>query len=159
MIEENGQVVRVEGGFAWVETLRPSACGACADGKGCGTSVLAGVLGQRKAPVRVMNSIGAVAGERVVIGLSEAGLVRGSLAVYAVPLAGLFIGALTGQYLGGGGMAESAELWSVLGGGAGFAAGLTWLRRYSHATGADDRYQPVLLRRQMPSRPTGSTLR
>lgn len=154
MIEEDGQVVTVEEeGWAWVETRRPTACGACAAGQGCGTSVLAGVLGRRKAPVRVINRIGAVAGDRVVIGISESSLVRGSLAIYAVPLLGLFAGALFGQFLSGG-YTEYADLASLLGGSAGFAAGLAWLRRFSRVTGRDDRYQPVLLRRQAASRST-----
>lgn len=152
MIEEDGQVVTVEEeGWAWVETRRPSACGTCAAGQGCGTSLLAGVLGRRKAPVRVINRIGAVAGDRVVIGISESSLVRGSLAIYAVPLLGLFAGALFGQLLSGG-HAEYADLAPLLGGSAGFAAGLVWLRRFSRVTGRDDRYQPVLLRRQTASR-------
>jgi sigma-E factor negative regulatory protein RseC len=152
MIEEDGQVVTVEEeGWAWVETRRPSACGACAAGQGCGTSLLAGVLGRRKAPVRVINRIGAVAGDRVVIGISESSLVRGSLAIYAVPLLGLFAGALFGQLLSGG-YTEYADLAPLLGGSAGFAAGLVWLRRFSRVTGRDDRYQPVLLRRQTASR-------
>lgn len=153
MIEEDGQVVTVEEGWAWVETRRPSACGTCAAGQGCGTSVLAGVLGRRKAPVRVINRIGAVAGDRVVIGISESSLVRGSLAIYAAPLLGLFAGALFGQFLIGR-FVEYADLASLLGGSAGFAAGLAWLRRFSRITGRDDRYQPVLLRRQTTSRST-----
>jgi sigma-E factor negative regulatory protein RseC len=102
MIEENGQVVKVEDdGMVWVETRRQSTCGACADRQGCGTSVLASVLGQRQAPVRVINSIGAVAGDQVVIGVPESGLLRGSLAVYAVPLAGLFCRSLGPDGCGG----------------------------------------------------------
>jgi sigma-E factor negative regulatory protein RseC len=87
----------------------------------------------------------------VVIGISESSLVRGSLAIYAVPLLGLFAGALFGQLLSGG-YTEYADLAPLLGGSAGFAAGLVWLRRFSRVTGRDDRYQPVLLRRQTASR-------
>jgi len=154
MIEENGQVVKVEDdGMVWVETRRPNACGACADRQGCGTSVLASVLGQRQAPVRVINSIGAVAGDRVVIGVSESGLLRGSLAVYAVPLAGLFVGALAGHYLGDD---RYADLWDLLGAVAGFTAGLAWLKRFSRTTGRDERYQAFILRHQIAVRPSGS---
>ena len=159
MIEEDGQVVKVEDdGFVWVETLRKSTCGACAVRQGCGTSVLASVLGQRQAPVRVINSIGAVAGDRVVIGISESGLLRGSLAVYAVPLAGLFIGALAGHYLGDSGTHGVADLWDLVGAAAGFTSGFVWLKRFSHATGRDGRYLPVILRRQITIRPTGQEI-
>ena len=159
MIEEHGEVVEVgDDGFVWVETRRSSSCGACADRQGCGTSVLAGVLGQRHSPVRVINSIGAVAGDRVVIGVSESGLLRGSLAVYAVPLAGLVIGALTGHYLVDGATQHAAELWTLLGAVAGFMTALAWLKRFSRATGQDSRYQPVILRRQMPIRSPGQEI-
>jgi len=151
MIEEHALVVKTgDDGFAWVETKRPSACGACAERPGCGTSALADVLGRRQAPVRVVNSIGAVAGDRVVIGVSESGLLRGSLAVYAVPLAGLFFGALGGYYLSDGAPRGDVDLWSLLLGAAGFSVGLLWLRRFSRATGRDGRYQPVTLRHALP---------
>jgi positive regulator of sigma E activity len=84
--------------------------------------------------------------------VSESGLLRGSLAVYACPLAGLFIGALAGHYLGDGGIHQYADLWELLGAAAGLTAGLAWLKRFSHATGRDARYQPVILRHQIPVR-------
>ena len=156
MIEENGLVVKDgDEGFVWVETRTPSTCGGCAERQGCGSAALADVLGRRQAPVRVINSIGAVVGDRVVIGVTESGLLRGSLAVYAAPLAGLFIGALVGHYLGADGPQRYADLWSLTGGAAGFAAGLAWLRRFSRATGRDRRYQPVTLRRELPLRSPG----
>jgi len=93
MIEETGQIVDVEGAFAWVETERSSTCGSCAVRQGCGTGAIAKVLGQRRVRLRVLNRIEARVGDYVVIGVSESGLLRGSLAVYAVPLSGLFAGA------------------------------------------------------------------
>ena len=151
MIEENALVVKDEkNGFVWVETRRLSGCGACAERQGCGTSALAGVLGRRQAPLRVVNSIGATVGEQVVIGVSESGLLRGSLAVYAIPLLGLFIGALAGYLFGDDAAQRYVDFRSVLGGAVGLAAGLAWLRRFSRATAQDERYQPVTLRRAVP---------
>jgi sigma-E factor negative regulatory protein RseC len=150
MIEETALVVKVEeDGFAWVETTPASACGGCPERQGCGTSALAGVLGRRQAPVRVINTVGAAVGERVVIGLSESGLLRGSLAVYAAPLAGLLAGALTGFYFSDGAPRGHADFWSLLLGAAGFSVGLLWLRRFSRVSARDGRYQPVTLRRTL----------
>lgn len=147
MIEESALVVKIEeDGFAWVETTRASACGSCAEQQGCGTSMLAGILGRRQAAVRVINTIGAVTGDRVVIGVPEAALLRGSLAVYAAPLAGLFAGALTGYFLSAGAPQDHADFWSLLLGAVGFAVALVWLRRFSRVSGHDGRYQPVTLR-------------
>ena len=64
MIEENGRVVDVEDGYAWIETEPASACGSCAAGRGCGTSALAKLFGHRPAPLRVANSINAGIGDR-----------------------------------------------------------------------------------------------
>jgi sigma-E factor negative regulatory protein RseC len=150
MIEEHGQVVKAgDDGFAWVETRPRSRCGACAECEGCGISVLTSVLARRQSPIRAINSIGAVTGDQVVIGVSESGMLRGALAVYAAPLAGLFIGALAGHYLGDGESPRHTELWDLLGAAAGFTAGLVWLKRFSRASGRDGRFQPVILRRQM----------
>ena len=57
MIEEQGQIVDVQGEFAWIESERTSTCGSCAVRKGCGTSAIAKVLGQRRVRLRVLNRI------------------------------------------------------------------------------------------------------
>jgi sigma-E factor negative regulatory protein RseC len=150
MIEESGKVVDVEGGFAWVESERTSVCGGCAARKGCGTSAIARVLGQRRTRLRVVNRINARVGETVVVGISESGLVRGSLAVYAAPLAGLFAGALVGHFAGNYLLANGSDLLAVAGALTGFILALLWLKRFSQTTEKDDAYQPVVLRVQMP---------
>jgi sigma-E factor negative regulatory protein RseC len=146
MIEETGRVIQVRDGYAWIETVPVTGCGSCAERRGCGTSVLASVLGRRKAPLRVVNRIGAVAGDQVVIGISESGMLRGSLAVYAAPLAGLLGGAVAGHYVLGAPDGGYPELGSILGAAAGFWIALVWLRRFSRNSAADARYQPVVLR-------------
>ena len=146
MIEETGRVIEVRDGFAWVETLPVTGCGSCAARQGCGTSVLASVLGRRSAPLRVVNRIGAAAGDQVVIGISESGLLRGSLAVYAVPLAGLLGGAMAGRYLLAATATGYPELASILGAAAGFWGALAWVKRFNRLSATDTRYQPVMLR-------------
>lgn len=149
MIEETGQVVDVQGEFAWIEAERTSTCGGCAARKGCGTAAIAKVLGQRRVRLRVLNRIGAHVGDSVVVGIAESGLMRGSLAVYAVPLLGLFAGALAGQLLGRQMFAMPSDLFSVIGALGGFVAALVWLRRFSRNTAQNADYQPVVLRQQI----------
>ena len=124
MIEEQGQVVEVQGEFAWIEGERTSTCGSCAVRKGCGTSAIATVLGQRRVRLRVLNRINARVGDNVVIGIAESGLLRGSLAVYAAPLLGLFAGALAGQLLGNTLSAMPSDLLAIAGAIGGFVAAL-----------------------------------
>lgn len=150
MIEETGQIVDVQGAFAWVESERAGTCGSCAVRKGCGTGAIAKVLGQRRVRLRVLNRIEARVGDHVVIGITESGLLRGSLAIYVAPLSGLFAGALAGYALASRLYPEwPADPAAIAGAVAGFAAGLAWLRRFSRRTAADPDYQPVILRQQL----------
>jgi sigma-E factor negative regulatory protein RseC len=149
MIEEQGQVVDVQGEFAWIESERTTTCGSCAVRKGCGTSALAQVLGQRRVRLRVLNRINARVGDNVVIGIAESGVVHGSLAVYAVPLLGLFAGALAGQTLGSAVLGMQSDLPAIAGAVAGFVAALAWLKQFSRAREKDAGYQPVALRQQI----------
>jgi sigma-E factor negative regulatory protein RseC len=145
MIEEQARVLAVDGDVAWVETQRQSTCGSCAANKGCGTSVLAQVLGRRRTRVRVINPIGARVGDQVVLGIEEGALVRGSAALYGLPLLSLIAGALVADWVGPAGV--NADLRAILGGTLGLAAGLWFMRRFADAARYDRRYQPVVLRR------------
>jgi len=149
MIEETGQVVEVQGEFAWIESERSSTCGGCSVRSGCGTAALAKVLGQRRVRLRVLNHVNARVGDTVVVGIAESGLVRGSLAVYVVPLAAFLGGALAGQVLGNYFIAGGSEPAAICGAVAGLVAGLAWLQRFSRATATDALFQPVILRRQI----------
>lgn len=146
MLEEQGRVVAVEEGFAWVETQRRSACGACSVNKGCGTGVISKVVGQRANRVRAINGIDATVGDDVVIGLHDEALVRGSLAVYTVPLIAMLLMALLGERLGSVWQAGSGEGMSVLFGLTGLVLAFLWVRRFSRRIAHDSRYQPVILR-------------
>lgn len=150
MIEEHAVVVATEGEFAWLETERKSTCGSCAARKGCGTGVLAKVVGRKMTRVMALNRAGASAGDAVVVGIDESSLVRGSLAVYAAPLLALFAGALLGEY----GLSQTLGEGGVLiGSVGGLLAGLAWLRRFSRRSRTDPRYQPVVLRNLGPAYP------
>ncbi|MDX1696739.1 MAG: SoxR reducing system RseC family protein [Thiohalobacterales bacterium] len=148
MIEESARIVGLEGEFAWVESERTTTCGSCAARRGCGTGAIARVLGRKRLRLRVVNSIDADIGDRVVIGIPESGVVRGSLAVYAVPLAGLFAGALAAQVAGSYLAGSEADWPAMVGALAGLLAGLAWLRHFSRASAADTAFQPVALRRE-----------
>ncbi len=149
MIEESGKIVAVQGDYAWIESERTTACGSCAVQKGCGTSAIAKMYGQRRMRLRVLNRIHAHIGDTVVVGISESGLVRGSLAVYAAPLAGLFGGALAGYFAGKQFLAGGPDLLVAGGALLGFLGALLWLRHFSRAVGHDDAYQPVVLRQHL----------
>ncbi len=146
MIEERAKVVSVEAGFAWVETQRTSTCGSCSANKGCGTGVVAKVVGQRLSRVRAINTIGANVGDEIIIGLHDQALVRGSFAVYAVPLIVMLLMAMAGDLLGSELQLSFKEGLTVIFGLAGLGLGFLWVRRFSLQIADDVRYQPVILR-------------
>lgn len=149
MIEESARVVAAEDGYAWVETQRRSTCSACSLNKGCGTSVLAKVLGRRQNLLKVLDPVGVGPGEAVVVGLQEAALVRGAAAVYLVPLSAMILAALGAEGL------WASEAGTAAAGLAGLGAGLLWVRRYTRRVAADPRFQPVILRRLGPAYGSG----
>jgi sigma-E factor negative regulatory protein RseC len=149
MIEESGEIVGIDGEFAWIEGIRTATCGGCSVRRGCGTAALSRAMGNRHVRLRVLNRINARVGDSVVIGIPESGLLRGSLAVYAVPLLALFGGALFGDMLGGVFGADGSEPAAIAGAVAGFGAGLLWLKRFSRRIAANATFQPVILRRQI----------
>ncbi|HKK05729.1 MAG TPA: SoxR reducing system RseC family protein [Gammaproteobacteria bacterium] len=147
MIEETATVVERSGEFAWVETQRQSTCSACSANKGCGTGVLSRVLGQRTARMKVLNPIGAQVGDSVVVGMHEAALIRGSLAVYLAPLIAMLVCAVVGQNLAGQIGSANPEPLTIAFGIGGLVLGGVWLRRFTRRIRDDQRYQPVILRR------------
>ncbi len=147
MLEENGTVIQLEEQYAWVETERDSSCSSCAARSGCGTGVLAKVLGRRQGKVRAINSIGARTGDRVVLGLAEDALLQGSAAVYLAPLASMLVSAGAGEWLAGTLELAAADGVSVVFGLLGLGIGLAWLRRFSRSVRDNAHYQPVLIRK------------
>ncbi len=145
MIEETGVVAELKGRHAWVETERRSSCGSCS-AKGCGTGVLAKVVGARRQRVRVENTIGAEAGDTIVLGLREDALLRGSLAVYIVPLLAMLAAAFFGEALAPQWGATDSEAWAATAGLLGFGGGLLWLRGFGRRAASQERYQAVAVR-------------
>lgn len=146
MIETEAWVVASEGDFVWVEAAQGSTCEGCHVAGGCGTSVLGQLFGRRPYRLRAVNPVGADIGDRVAIGLDERAFLRGSLLVYALPLLGLVVGGLIAV-----GLMGEGDTSAVLGGGLGLVLGLSWSRIRSQGLARDHRFQPIVLRRILPS--------
>lgn len=149
MIEEAATVVRVEAGYAWVDSRGKSGCGACHQSGSCGASVLDRLFRSRREPVKALNRADAALGETVVVGLNETALLRGSLLVYLLPLAGMIgLGLLASALSGVKGPSEGLTIVASL---AGLAGGLMAVGYRSRGLARDPRYLPVVLRRQPPA--------
>ena len=150
MIEEKAIIVETSDEHAWVETQRKSTCDACDAKTGCGTQVIGKVVGNRRNRVRVLNRIGAVAGEQVIVGLHEDAMVRGSLAMYFAPLFGLFAGAGVGALISQMFEVVYTDGFQILAALIGLLVGLWWLKGFTQRIRDDERYQAIILRRVVP---------
>jgi len=146
MIEEQALVTQVNNNGIWVETQRKSACGQCSANKGCGTSVLQNVLGNKRSRLRVLSDIPVKTGDEVIIGLQEGAFLKGSFAVYLLPLVLMFVFGVLGETLSGQLLLTNSDVASILFATIGVIIGGFWLRRYNRAIQFDKRYQPVILR-------------
>lgn len=146
MIEENAIVTAIHGEFAQVETQRQSSCGSCEAKSSCGTSALAKVFGNRRNLVEVLNPIGAVPGDRVVVGLDESALTRASLVFYMLPLFSLLVSAIFGQWLAELLNFKSTEPLSIFCGLLGLLSGLYWLKGFARRNRRNSTFQAIILR-------------
>jgi len=143
MVEAQGQVVKIEEDFAWVETEIKSGCNHCSAKSGCGTGVLSGVLGKRRPQLRVLNSLGVKLGEAVVVAVDESGIVTGSLLLYLLPLLLMIVFAAIGSALSG-------EVWAIILAALGLVSGFLWARVLTRSVAVSRKLRPVLVRRVEP---------
>jgi sigma-E factor negative regulatory protein RseC len=102
MIEQDAAVVTVADGLAWVETRRASTCGSCSVSGGCGTAVVAKLLGEGPNRFSVTDPIGVAVGDPVVIGIADTALTRASLLAYLLPLVAMITTVFLAQRAGAG---------------------------------------------------------
>lgn len=145
MITEEAVIISVENDETWIETQRKSACGQCSANKGCGTSVLSKVVGNKHSKMKAINNIDARVGDTVVVGLSEEALLKGAYMTYLLPLLYLIVSAMIGQVISTTLQFQDNELLVIIFAAAGFYLGLRHLKKFSHSISNNARYQPVIL--------------
>ena len=147
MITENAIVVSVVNNETWIETQRKSVCGQCNANKGCGTSVLAKVVGNKLSRMKAINNINAQAGDEVIVGLNEKSLLKGAFMTYLLPLMFLILFAVTGKVISTYLQIQNNELLIIGFAVFGFYIGMRQLRKFSLAIKNDENYQPVILKK------------
>jgi len=147
MITETATVISIENNQTWIETHRRTACGQCSANKGCGTSVLSKVVGNKLSKMKAINKINAKVGDEVVVGLNENSLLKGAFMTYLSPLLHLFFFAFIGQYLANTLQMANNELWVILSAVLGFYLGMRKLKGFSTGISNDEDYQPVILKK------------
>ena len=99
MIEERAQVVEIKEGRLILQAQTQSSCGSCEASKGCGTSLLAKVVGRKFTRFQAENNINADVGDTVIVGISEDALLKGSMVMYMLPIFGMLVFAVIADYL------------------------------------------------------------
>ena len=99
MVEQEGSVVSVESGFAYVDVQKRSSCSQCDKNQECGESILSSMFPVKKQVMKVKNTLDVRQGEQVTLGIEEGALVMLALLTYMVPLVFLVVGALIGGQL------------------------------------------------------------
>jgi sigma-E factor negative regulatory protein RseC len=145
MIEETATVIAVDGDQVLVQTQRRSSCQACSVKQGCGTSVLAKVVGTRSSQIRVDNLLGAQVGDQIALGIEETALVKGSFLVYALPLVMMLAFALLAELMTWS-LGWNAELPVILAAATGFSLSVILIRLGLSRTALKQQIQPHMLR-------------
>jgi len=99
MIEQQAQVVSVTEGRAAVRLGARSGCSACDAGRGCGAGLFGRLLKRRPVVLELENTVGARAGEPVIVGLPEQVFLRLAARFYLWPLLLALAGAALGHFL------------------------------------------------------------
>ncbi len=145
MLLESGRVVAVEEGGLWVETIRQSACGACAAQKGCGHSLINSISDGRRSLVRVLpgeySLVDCAVDDQVRFSIPEEVILKGSLVVYILPLICMMAGAGLAVEL----VEGSQDVLAALGAVAGFLLGFVIVRWHAWRHRQDERLQPTLV--------------
>lgn len=148
MIEEQAQVIAVEGDQLILQAQTQSACGSCEAKSGCGTSLLSKVVGRKFSRFQATNEINAKVGDTVVVGLSEDALLKGSLVMYLIPIISMLGFALiTDSLLQNGVDAESRDLNVALSAIVGLIAGAGIAKWYFSRQPNKQQFSPVVLRK------------
>ncbi|MBV2125191.1 MAG: SoxR reducing system RseC family protein [Candidatus Thiodiazotropha sp. (ex Ctena orbiculata)] len=138
MLEETAMVVEANTDYLWVETRSRSGCSQCSSS--CTTSVVSKLFGMKRNRLKLENTLGAGAGDKVVVGIPDELLVRASVWAYLFPLQAMFAVSATGGVMGVG---EGAQALLAI---VGLAAGFALVRWHTSWQGARQRFRPSLLR-------------
>ena len=101
MIEQQGRIVGVFNGRARVRLGGMSGCPSCDEGRGCGAGIFGRLLKRNPVELELDNSIGASAGQGVMVGVSERIYLRLIGRFYLLPLLAGLVGAAVAFYLSG----------------------------------------------------------
>lgn len=126
--------------LATIEVVRKTACGICGKTRGCGNAIWGKIFAHKMTSFKAENSIGALVGQHVIVGIDENAVMKSALLLYMAPLVTMFIGAiLVSQF-------NVSAVMEIIGAVIGLLVGYFWVK--AHVTGRDyyQDQQPKILR-------------
>ncbi len=144
MVEEEGKVVRVEGGYAFVHAERGSSCDGCSAKASCHS--MGGSEG-KVMEMKAVNSVGAEVGDRVKVGIDSLVFLKSSFLVYVVPLIVMIGGGIIGDSYARSRMPGSDP--DLVAGGVGIVClviSFLLIRLWSKSLEKKQEYQPQIIR-------------
>lgn len=130
MIEEQAQVVAVQGTRVQIHAEPRSGCSSCAASGSCGTSLLDRVFSRRALELWVESDLSVRVGDQVVVGIEEGVLLRAAALAYLVPLVLMILAAgAVGPLLALLDF-DAGELTAIIAAALGLSVGIA-LNRYS----------------------------
>lgn len=131
-------VVRVvEGEMAEVE-VEQGGCGRCHEEGGCGGQQLTQMFCSGPKTYRVINSVGAVIGDRVRVGIAPGSVRKTANLAYVLPLTVAFAGAALGTSLGG-------DAGGILGAVCGLIAAFLYIRFRARPEAGNPAERPYII--------------
>ena len=146
MIEEQAQVIELDGDKLILQAQTQSACGSCSANKGCGTSLLSKVIGRKFTRFQAQNNVNAVVGDTVIVGIPEDALLKGSLVMYAIPVMGMLIFAVLADFALGASVG-SRDLMIAASAIMGLVFGSLISKGYFQRQSSIQLFSPVILRK------------
>lgn len=96
--------------------------------------------------VNALNEIGAVVGDRIVLGINTGSLLKATFLLYVFPVLALMLGAFIGHAMAARYQMDSTN-WAVLSGIVFFGCAVLVMRHRANRLAAQDAYRPKIIRK------------
>lgn len=140
MPKEQGTVVKIDSQGTWVKTTQSSACAGCSAKGSCLSKP-----GSNDVEVNAINTVGAVVGDRIVLGIETAPLLKATFLLYIFPILALLIGAFVGNGIAVN-LQKDATNIAVLTGLIFFVTAVLIMKRRANRMAEQDAYRPKIVR-------------
>lgn len=141
MVTEKGMVIKIDSQGTWVKTSRSSACEGCSSRGSCHTQSGSGDM-----EVNALNDIGAVVGDRIVLGIATGSLLKATFLLYVFPILALMVGAFIGHAVAVNFKIDSTHM-AVLCGLVFLGCAVLLMRNRANRLAANDAYRPKIIRK------------